>query len=774
MARPKSTPAPSVPADLAAAAKRGFPPVWLIAALAVLLGSAVIFALAGGKAPAVFATFIHWIFVLPVVAAAMLGLLVTEPFARRALFAHSPWPNGYRLLTATALGLGVFSLATLALGTIHLVEPAGFPWPPLVIPLAGTVIGYPATRRFAAKLDRSALTRHADRGQWLLILAAVPVAVLLIAATFPPGSLWTTEAHGYDVLEYHLQLPREYALNNSTAPLAHNVYSFFPANVEMLYLLQMQFAKTIMGAERDIGYLWGAFPAQFLHALLMLLAAAAVALFPIGTGKAAPSNAGAAAEAPPPQDPILDYASPAIRVPDTRWFGPTGRAVAVLLFLGVPWTIVTGSLAYNEAGMLLFGTLALGLALDAGNPASRTSRALLVGILLGLSLGCKMTAGVVFALPVALIYCVHAARERRQILALLLAAALAAAVYLPWAARAAFASGGNPVFPLATSLLPRTDWSAEQAARFTQGHAPPAGITAPAAALRQLVQNSLLDSQWSVQPYPVLYALLNAKEDPPADLAAPWKRVGLLWLALPLALAGALITRPGRSDAHILLAVAALQVLVWLLFTHQQARFLLPVAVPLAILAGRGVQGLHTAREQIPIAALRIVAGTLVAFHALGVAFFLLAETGLLGGVMVPPRTAAPPEPPIGELFSRVVNLAQALEDPDGTVMVPPPKVLLLGEARAWFYTGDVEYFTTFDSHPFLRELADPKRALVWLHDNRVRYLLVNWSEVQRLRNTYGFDPAVTRDAITALVTAGAEDTHQQAPPAITILRIRE
>ena len=40
-----------------------------------------------------------------------------------------------------------------------------------------------------------------------------------------------------------------------------------------------------------------------------------------------------------------------------------GRAIAVLLFLGVPWIIVTGSLAYNEGGMLLYGTLALGLAL---------------------------------------------------------------------------------------------------------------------------------------------------------------------------------------------------------------------------------------------------------------------------------------------------------------------------------------------------------------------------------------------------------------------------
>jgi hypothetical protein len=756
MARKKPTPAPPVPGPGGEQPAGRFPPRWLILTLACLVLVVAILALAGQKAGAVFITFNYWIFVIPVVAAAaMLGLFLTEPFDRRQVFDHSPWPRGYRLLTAIALGLGTFSLGTLGLATIHLVEPDGMAWPLLAIPLAGAVLGYRATRRFAVQFDRSVFTARAHRGEWLFVLAAVPLAALFIMASFPPGSLFV-ESQGYDVLEYHLELPREYALNNSSAPVTHNVYSFFPANVEMLYLLEMQFAKCKMGSDRETGYVWGAFPAQYLHSLLMLLAAAAIALFPIGAKPAAGAEA--------------DSATPK----DARWFGATGRAMAVLLFLGVPWTVITGALAYNEGGMLLFGTLALGAAITPAGAADRRARPLLVGVLLGLAVGCKMTAGVFFALPVAMIYILRAGKDRSQIRALVTATAVAAAVYAPWAIRAAMYSGGNPLFPLATALLPRDHWTAEQAVRFSKGHAPPTGIATPVGMVRQLVGQSVLDARWSIQPYAIGYFLLRSNEGAGPDVAAPWYRIGLLWVALPLALAGAFITRSGRSSAKLLLGIAGLQILMWILATHQQARFLLPTAVPLALLAGRGVQGLHGARETIHVAALRIVTGTLVAVHALGVVFAMLAVTELLGGVMSPRPAADRLDPPVGELFSRVFNLAQVLEHPKGDVLVPPRKVLLIGEDWAWLYEGEVDYFTTFDSHPFVLALADPKRAVAWLRENHVRYVVVNWLEIERLRKTYGFAPAVTRESIAALVEAGAEEVRQQLLPNKTILRVPE
>ena len=745
MARPSPSPAQEGKGAPARAIQQaGIFPRWVLLLIGLALTAAIMAAVAGEEMANVFQTYIYAIFVLPVLLAAwVFGILLTEPFAARGCFEGSPWPIGFRCLAAEALGLGAFALAALALGTLHLVEPAGMAWPLILIPALGFAAGVVPAQRFLKKRGSvpSYLRERAHRGDWLFLLAAVPAAILLIAATFPPGSLWRTEALGYDVMEYHLELPRQYALFNFTAPLHQNVYSYLPANVEMLYLLLMQFAKTVMGADRATGYLWGTFPAQFCHAALMLLTAATLALVPPG-GKEKP------------------------------WLTATGRAVAVLLFLGVPWTLVTGSLAYNEGGMLFFGTLAIGVALGDGKTGAR---GVLAGVLLGLAVGCKMTAGVFFAIPVAAVFLVRAAGDGAQLRALALATLVAVGVYSPWAIRAAIYSSGNPVFPIATSILPKNDWTPQQGERFDRGHAAPEAQRALPARLAALADCSLFDPQWSVQPY----FLLHISDDPPVLLDALWKRLGILWIGLLLALACAFVARAGRGETGLLFMILIIQLLAWLFTTHLQGRFLLPVAIPLALLAGRGVQGLSISAEGIPVAALRIAAGTLVALHALSTVFLLLPEAHLLDGV-VPLRSLPDwyplPNPPIGNAFAEVFNLAAAVERPnDATADTPPAKTLLVGEARAWRYIGDVDYFTVFDSHPFVEALhAGPDKGAAWLKQNHIRYVLFNWAEIERLRKSYGFDALMTPEIIPGLEKAGIQDTHAQSGAPLTILRVPE
>ncbi|HEY4328765.1 MAG TPA: hypothetical protein VGN88_03445 [Phycisphaerae bacterium] len=729
-------------------AERIFPPRWLLLVLAILLVIGTMAAIAGDQSGAVFGTAIYFVFTAPLIFTAwMLGLRITQPFAGRGCFEGSPRPEIYRTLVAIALGLGTFALATLFLGAAHLVEPGGQPYPLLAIPLAGVLIGWTPTREFFRRFNRAFFLRQAHRGDWLYLLSVAPIAVLLIAATFPPGTLWSSEGNGYDVLEYHLQLPREYALNNSIAPLHHNVYSFFPQNVEMLYLILMQAAKSVMGADRETGYLWATFPAQLLHAVMTLMTAAAIALMPIGAdNKAHP------------------------------WLMATGRAFAAMTFLAIPWTIVTGSLAYNEAGMMFFGTLALGLTLS--GKSSTLSVAILVGLLLGLAVGCKMTAGVFFALPVALIMVIRAAGDRGHMKALALTAGIAVAVYSPWAIRAAIGSGGNPVFPLATSLLPRDGWTEQETLRFDRGHSALPAQQSTSARFQALIDQSILDAQWSIQPS----ALMHIADDAPMIAGSWWQRIGLLWLAMPLAIVCALVARTGRAEVWMLLAIVAAQTAAWLFATHLQARFLLPVAVPLALLAGRGVQGLHIqAGAQgagIVAAACRILAGTLLGLGALASVFLLLPEAHLLGGLrpVGPRENPATMVSPIGDPFFRALNIAAMVQHPDAKMDTPSPpaKVLLVGTATAWQFIGDVEYATVFDVQPFAQVLSDPAQALGWLRERHIRYVVIDWREISRLAATYGFDPRITPEAVAKLAAAGVEDVHFSADNSVTVLRVPE
>ncbi len=251
MADPISvSPAPPDAEGTSSEAAGGFPARWVLLLAGVLLTGGVTAAIAGGEAEAVFSTLAFSGFLLFLFLPAwMLGILLTIPFARRNCFAASPWPAGYRSLVGIALGLGAIAILTLMLGAVHLIEPGGGNlWVIFAIPVAAVLAGAGPTRQFI--LDSRGrkpvfLRARARRGDWLFLLAAVPVAILLIAACFPPNTLWNP--NGYDVLEYHLELPREYALLNSTAPLSHNIYSFLPANVEMLYLYLMQISKALMG-----------------------------------------------------------------------------------------------------------------------------------------------------------------------------------------------------------------------------------------------------------------------------------------------------------------------------------------------------------------------------------------------------------------------------------------------------------------------------------------------------------------------------------------------
>ena len=636
--------------------------------------------------------------------AILLGLAMTHRLRELPMIKLSPWPLGFRLVLSASLGMGALSLGTLALGSVGLISgPACGVL--LIISAAG---GYPFARQLKPELQF--LLRPIQRRHWLTLLGCIPIAVLLIAATFPAGTLWHTEGNGFDVLEYHLQLPRQFLALHSTSPVHENIYSYMPLNMEMLYLILAAVAKFVVGA----GYIYAlVFGAQILHVAVTLMAAAGILLAPLN-------------------------------------LKASGRILAALLVLTTPWTLVVGSLAYNDGAVLLYGVLAISLACV----ATRWPEWLILGVLLGLAVGTKMTAGVMVAVPVAAI--LLGRRHVRQLAIVIVTALL---LYSPWMARAMVAthrshSIGNPIFPIFSGTLGRGHWSKSIARRFDRGHVPPPRDAGIAGHLHALADQSILNRQWS----PGVAAWLDALRPRPGfpGPQTPWLlRLGPIWLVVIPALALALFS---GFQAWLLTLCLAVQVLAWLTCTQLQARFLLPAAIPLAWILGMAADLLT---------GYCAAATALIALQAAACGLLLRPEAGLFLG----PIYAHTP-PPIGAAISL----------PDDWLLTSPPPgqftnrttYYLEGLSTPLYIQGHVIYATVFDRNKLARAFhhGGAVAALQYLRKHHVNYLLVDWPEIIRLRKTYGFDPIITRRNIARLQALGLAPIPEKTAPGIKIYHV--
>jgi len=138
-------------------------------------------------------------------------------------------------------------------------------------------------------------------------------------------------------------------------------------------------------------------------------------------------------------------------------------------------------------------------------------------------------------------------------------------------------------------------------------------------------------------------------------------------------------------------------------------------------------------------------------------------------------KKEAPPPPPIGELFERVVNVAALVEPPAKGEAMPVGKVLMVGNAAPLFWEGEIVYNTTFDRNLLGDALraGGAEGAARWMREAGINYVFIDWSEVNRLRSTYGFDEAITPEAVEGLVKAGIRPVQAEVPANITILQVR-
>lgn len=621
------------------------------------------------------------------------------------------------------LGVGILCLLEFGLGLAGRLDRASWIASFGAILLIAT--GTQALRiRRAIREDARVRLPSVEAAHWLW-LAVVPfAAVTMVVATAPPGVLWPEEGNGYDVLEYHLAVPKTNYEAGRITCLPNNVYAAFPLNVEMLYLLAM----VLRG-----GAIEGILMAQMFNALLACLAVAAV------------------------------WAS-------ARPLGPRAAVVAGTLTGTCGWLVYLSGVAYVENGLVLFTALALGAWMrwyaagaggqvaeaggraDPGADASRPDAfALLSGLFAGLACGCKYTAAVLVAIPLGIMFVWQAlsARcgaacpaERRTafrgstspppeslretgeryrgsgIRAPLLFALGLLGTFGPWLARNAV-TFGNPVFPLATRWIGYRPgvWDAESESRWVRGHQPAEELRSPQGRIAML---------WR------------------GVLAHP--RVGpAIWL---LALAGAVT---GRRMCGPLCAIVGMQILLWTGTTTLVERFAVPILPPLILLAAHAAADAGRAR-----------------FAALAVAVMLGASANLyhIGGLY----------------YDR-----SRLRDADGRVQKIPwhgqiewfldgqwpgtahwgcidrdlpreARVLLVGDARPFYVRRPCDYAVVFNPHPLARVVRDGRDAaavLAWLRGSGFTHVYVDWAEMKRLRSTYGFWPEIDEALFVRLEGVG-------------------
>jgi hypothetical protein len=613
---------------------------------------------------------------------------------------------GFRGAPALACALGVAVLAWVdhLLGVMGVLSPMAS-WAMLVPGWVGLVAV--VHRRRAARMGG----REAGaRVSWWMVLGAPAVGLMVGAACLPPGSIWGSEARGYDVLSYHLQLPKEWLAQGRVWPVAHNVYSFLPSFMEAVFarLGAMRGVTPASAVPLGAGPGVPVYAAQMMHVLMAVVAAwgvVTVVRVIACDEKDTPRQAGRGTGA--------------------------GAWCAGAAGLGVPWVVVTGSMAYNELAVC---ALLAGAVLGAWpREVSGWRRGVVVGLLIGAACGMKPTA-MFLAMPVAAV--VLAARTlRREWVGALGAASIAGAVMLaPWMVRNWMATG-NPVFPAMASVFGMGHWTAEQHARWHAAHHVDLSIGARLARVWS-EEFGVLHAQWSIWAIVVVGAMV-------------------VCLAVP---------RVRRQTWPVMVGLLV-QLIAWMAIGHLQSRFLVPVVVTSGVVVGAALDAVWRRNARLGVAL-----GVVVPLILVGDAVRLFLREnggaptrGLIAGVEVfnGSGLASPGHPDV----SREVKTFYLTVGPTVWMnhillrSVPEPRVLMIGDATP-LYIADagarVVYATTWDAGPLTRALdaakGDPDGAIAHLREEQgFTHLLIHAAELDRLRDSGFADARITPELGLAL-----------------------
>ncbi len=505
-----------------------------------------------------------------------------------------------------------------------------------------------------------------------------------------------TPPFDFDVREYHLQGPKEWLLAGRISTLEHNVYTSFPFLSEMLSLAAMVLH----------GDWWqGAIAGKLTLSLFQLLSALAV--FAISR----------------------------------RWIGVASGWIAAAALLSTPWILRISTIAYAEGAItfyLIASVMTALLAAGCERAPNKTKLISLTGFLAGSAMAAKYPGVLSAVLPIGLFLLIIVVTKRRMVpdenaaspdstnaadsasrRILVNAAVFTAGVLIavgPWLAKNGIATG-NPVYPLAYSVFGANDWSPQMDAKWKNGHSP---------------------SEHQLTRIPAHLADVAIRND--------WQNGFLFAFAVPAIL---LVRR--NSAVSWLLAHACWLLVTWWFFTHRIDRFWVPLIPIVAVLAGAAWK-LSTS---IAWKSLTIGALSLCAVFNYGLCRYPTA-IGFHSGLI---ELETVRKLPIRDDI-KLLN----------TILDDNVRLLSVGEAEVFDIDRDIVYNTVFDESIFQewtsaqpgyevpadeQTMKSAQEIRTILQQNGITHILVNWSEILRYRQTYGYTKYVFPERFVQLQRLG-------------------
>lgn len=409
-----------------------------------------------------------------------------------------------------------------------------------------------------------------------------------------------------------------------------------------------------------------------------------------------------------------------------RWGGTVPGLIAAIAFLSTPWTTRISIIAYAEGAIsfyLIATCMAALMAARCQNTNQRIRLIAITGFLAGSAMASKYPGLVSVIAPAAiffLIACWPKSQAGQQPDAwktfFRSAACFVCGITIaigPWLAKN-FVATGNPVYPLGYRVFGANDWSPKMDAKWQKAHSP---------------------SEHELQRIPTHINDVAAKND--------WQSGLLFALAVP-----ALLLTLKHTQARWLWLYVIWTLAIWWALTHRIDRFWVPLVPLLACLAGLA-WNIHSGRFWR-----MVVATVVVVCCTFNYGFCRLPLVGFHGALT---ELSALKKMPIRQDL-RILN----------KTLHESANVLMVGEAEVFDTEFRLVYNTVFDESLFQQwtsedlSLADEAQPMkpaaeiaATLRERGITHVYVNWSEILRYRQTYGYTKYVTPERFLKLQEAG-------------------